>query len=258
MLLVGATRSGKSAMTYALLCQAASDPTVLVAGVDVSSILLSPFATEATKPWVHLGSANLEHAVEVVENMVSEMQRRLDFLIASGLDKVNPGVDFPIVLFVLEEYPGLLGALDGWDAASGVKAADRLKPRLLLGVGRLLRESAKVGIRVLTISQTAHKEILGGDLRSQYSRRWCHRLDSAGDVSLCLESATKEQVEGLMTSQPGVSLYWEAGHPIVSARSHFIEYPAYRDFVVRRMASKRTPYPPTTTTKEGSQDDASE
>lgn len=210
----GATRSGKSVASYVILSQLADRQDIAVVGIDPSGILLGPWAElDGTHPWYALGASpdDLDHAVDVLTALVNLMDRRIADLLVHGVDKITDFTpEHPAVIVVLEEYAGLLSALDAHDKKAA-KTATAL-------VGRLLREGAKVGISVLTILQRPEASILHD--RAQYSRRVTFRLDNADSVRMVAESATDDATDRILTLSPGRALFLEAGE-----QEQFVTFP---------------------------------
>ena len=69
----GATRSGKSALSYTFLGALAARPDVLVCGVDPSGILLAPWLPGRGGAWIATGTADLTGAVTALSGVVAEM-----------------------------------------------------------------------------------------------------------------------------------------------------------------------------------------
>ena len=210
----GATRYGKSVASYIILSKLADRQDIAVVGVDPSGILLGPWAElNHLHPWYALGTSpdDLDHAVDVLTALVNLMDRRIADLLVHGVDKITdftPG--HPAVVVVLEEYAGLLSALELHDKKAA-KTATAL-------VGRLLREGAKVGISVLTILQRPEANILHD--RAQYSRRVTFRLDNADSVRMVADSATADAADRVLTLTPGRALLLEAGE-----QEQFVTFP---------------------------------
>jgi len=239
----GATRSGKSSFMYGVLALAAEHPHVDVVGVDPSGILLAPFADAYAgtdlEPWYHLGTADPEHAIAVVEGLVAIMDGRLALLRNAGTDQIPLAAfadTFPLVLAVFEEYAGALTWLSGVD--QGRKPADRLQSRFLGAVGRLLREGAKTGVRCWIVTQIPRAEILTD--RAQLARRVSFRLPSATEVRMLFEAADSDLVERLSNAAPGVGLIHEAGQPHRLFRATAaLDYAAYRSRVLAARGTAR-------------------
>lgn len=215
----GATRSGKSVFSYVVLSQLARLPFVRVVGVDPSGLLLAPFA-DTGEEHIALGTSadDLNAAVEVLTWAETVMDERIVRLRQTGTDKfVDFTEDMPVLVVVLEEYAGLIAAMEGVDK----KKANEVK-RI---VGRLLREGAKAGITCFTILQRAEANILHD--RAQYARRVSFRLDNTDSVIMVAEPATDHEQDRVLDLTPGRALLMEAGDP-----SRFITVPEmdYREY----------------------------
>lgn len=250
-ILAGATRSGKSATSYVLLAGASCDPSIAIVGCDPSSLLLAPFE-DAGQSQIVTGTRDLPAMAASLEALVQVMDERIAILRALGVDKFAPSPQRPTVLVVMEEYAGTLAACETYDAAQ--KPADRIKPKVLGAVGRLLREGAKAQIFVFTIIQRPDASILGGADRAQYSRRITHRLDNADGVRMLNEDTDLDTTSRLMSARPGVGLLNEAGEPLRFFKSVLLEYPAFVGYVRSNYRPKAL-MPATDTRKEVRDDD---
>ncbi len=134
-----------------------------------------------------------------------------------------------MIVVVLEEYPGLLEALSSFDA--GQKPADRLRPRVEGAVARLLREGAKVGVRVILISQRMDASIVGGASRSQLGYRITMRVDNMDGIRMLHETATAEDVAEVVSFPPGRALVQAPGLPLTGAQIDRTPYDVYRQRV---------------------------
>ncbi len=107
----GQTRSGKSKFVSLILAKVAPfvDRRVTVlAGTDLSALLLAPFARVSPEGWIATGSTAPDRHLQVLENLVCEMDERLSELANVRTDSLLTfTTDFPLLLVVLEEYPGL-------------------------------------------------------------------------------------------------------------------------------------------------------
>jgi len=233
--LAGATRSGKSVLAYAVLAAAARDPRIRVVGVDPSGLLLAPHRRGGDDSLVHLGTADPESACQVVERLVRLMDERIRLLLERGLDSVPREVhrsSFALFVITFEELPAIMSWLASVDQSR--KVGERYKPRMELAMGRLLRESAKAGMRVFTIIQRAEAATLPE--RSQYARRVSMRVDNRASVELLMEVATSEDVDRIMGFRPGQGVVHEAGEPLRYFRADFLEYGDYRTSVLAARA----------------------
>jgi hypothetical protein len=92
----GQNGSGKSRLTYGLLAQAAHADDVLIAGSDITGLLLgAPFDGTRHRNWQAAGTADLEDHAAVLEALVAEMDKRLADM-PLGVDKITPSPDRPL------------------------------------------------------------------------------------------------------------------------------------------------------------------
>lgn len=204
-LIAGISRTGKTKGSQAILIQTAKCWDVQVVGIDPAFSLLRPWATSTNRPQDFvLGTSPdaLEKALALVNALVSKMEERLMSLGRS--EKIDEfDIRTPVLLVVLEEYAGLQEALASWDKK---KAAV-----FTAAVGRLLREGAKVGIRVFTIIQRAEAATLKD--RSQYGRRISYAQDNTDSVKMLFDQAEPETVARIISLKPGRGVLKEIGNP---------------------------------------------
>ena len=216
----GATRSGKSVFSYVVLSQLARLPFVQVVGVDPSGLLLAPFV-DAGEEHIALGTSvdDLNAAVDVLTWTETEMDARIRRLRKLGTDKlVDFTEDMPVLVVVLEEYAGLIAAMEGVDKKK-VNEVKRI-------VGRLLREGAKAGITCFTILQRPEANILHD--RTQYARRVSFRLDNNDSVTMLAEAATDHEQGRILELTPGRALFMESGDPSLFITAPEMDYCEYR------------------------------
>jgi hypothetical protein len=223
----GQTRSGKSIATYTLLSGLTARSNVLVVGCDPSGVLLRPWADGPGGHWIALGTTDLGQAARVLGELVVEMERRISSLWPQQIDKIEKfTADLPVLAVVLEEWPGLISSAQLDDAASGRKPAERLAPKIQGAAGRLIKEGAKVGVRVLVLAQRMSSEAINGDDRSNFSLRLTLRVDN-GDAIRMLHpggGADPAEVRGF---DPGVALYESPASALQRSRIDYTDYSQY-------------------------------
>lgn len=173
--------------------------------------------------------AEIERSLNLLRTLEAEMDSRNSRLARIGLDKVPAewlSERFPAILLVLEEYAGLLAAVD----------QKTQRPEVIRIVGRILREGAKASIHVMTILQRPEAAVLHD--RAQYSRRITHRLDNGDSVRMVLEGATPEQVQELMNVPPGHGIMHLAGDPLRRFATRFLDYGDYHAHVSDAVADR--------------------
>lgn len=227
--LTGATRSGKSVQLYNMIVQLRGLP-VTVCGIDPSGIVFNALDDAlGGSAWRVSTLRDTEKARDVMDAIVEEMDRRIDLLLKRKLDKID---DFdslvPLLVVVLEEYPGTLAALAAADQAAGLKPADRIEPHIRAAIQRLALEGAKVGVRLWIVAQRADASLLTGVLRSQLTQRLSFRQDADG-VRMLHDGITPDQIQAMQTFRPGVAYAEYAGElPLTLYRADLI---SYADFV---------------------------
>nr|WP_161594100.1 FtsK/SpoIIIE domain-containing protein [Microbacterium sp. RG1] len=212
ILVQGQTRSGKSAFVMRLLAAALDSSSVVVAGADPSGVLLNPLRDHLRPDWRSITGADIGAHVAALDAVVAELDRRLRLLLELEQDKIETFTpDVPLVLVVLEEYPGLIAAAEDDDAASGRRAGQRFAPAIRRNVSRLVRESAKVGFRIVTIAQRADAAVLGGNERSNYAVRVTLRVDNQEAVRMLHPFCPAQLADAVHTFPQGVGLYQGPG-----------------------------------------------
>lgn len=199
----GRSRFGKSVMVYGMLAQMKGLP-ARVTGIDPTGILFNSLNEGLGGSALRVSTLqDPEHAGEVITELVAIMDERIRQLMTAKVDKFEEFTeDFPLLIVLLEEYAGLMAALQALDVARGVKAADRIETRIRAAIQRLALEGAKVGVRVWAVSQRGDASILSGVLRSQLSQRISFAQDAEG-LRMLHESITSEQIEQASQFLPG-------------------------------------------------------
>jgi S-DNA-T family DNA segregation ATPase FtsK/SpoIIIE len=234
----GMSRSGKTVLAYNVLAQVACHRDVAVAGVDPTGVLLGPWAEHPYDEWRANGGADLEAHVRVLRLIVAEMDRRISTYLgrATRLDKLDVEhftADLPLILVVLEEYPGELKQLRDFDSAQDRKRGERLEPTARAAVGRLVAEGAKAGIRVLLLAQRADAEFIDGASRSNFGARVSFRVDNADAVRMLFEQATPEQIEEITTLPQGIGVSSLPGPALEFFKGDYVTYEQYCDVIER-------------------------
>lgn len=212
----GVTRSGKSVWTYGLLAQLAHRPDAVVAGCDPTGLLWRPFVGSRHAPWQSSGLADPGAHEKVLAAVVAEMDARIADL-PLDRDTIAVGPGRPLLVCVLEEYPGLLRVLDaakvrGDDPAARVRAL----------VSRLLAEGAKAGVRVVILAQRAEAGTVGALERAQCSLRISFRCDNRAAVELLHPGAPPALADAHTSAPPGIALVSRPGHDLARVRAPYL------------------------------------
>ncbi|WP_433782443.1 FtsK/SpoIIIE domain-containing protein [Actinomycetospora sp. CA-101289] len=230
LLVQGQNGSGKSRFTYGLLAQCAHAADVLVTGSDITGLLLGgPWDGTRHRDHQAAGTADLDAHAAVLEELVAEMDRRLANM-PRGVDKLDPTAAVPLLLVVLEEFPGLLRAAGSLPKpAKGERSVlDRIKSATL----RLLSEGRKVAVRVLMLAQRAEAEATGGGYaREQFALVVSFRVP-ADSLVMGHGDDARELGAAHRTAAPGIAVVSAPGRPLCRMRAPwFGEYVEYVDAV---------------------------
>ena len=229
----GMNGSGKSVFTYGLLAQLAAAPDVLVAGSDITGLLLGR-AWDGTIHRAHqvTGTADIAAHAVLLEDLVAEMDRRLA-TIPPRRDKIVPTPECPTVLVPLEEFPGLLRAADGLPKpkrGEGVPVGDRIRAAVL----RLLSEGRKAAFRVLMLAQRFEATAVGGGYaRDQFALRLSFRVP-ADSLEMLHGTDARALGQEHANADPGVAYLSGLGRDCHRIRVPYLgEYGEYVDRVQR-------------------------
>ncbi|PVA91593.1 hypothetical protein DDK01_16535 [Mycobacteroides abscessus] len=222
--LQGQTRSGKSAAVYLALAWSAYMRDVQVWGFDPSRVLLGPLDG---LPGRRILGDDAVGMATVMRELLALLEERLELLHSSRRDQLDSfSVDLPLVLVVCEEWAGAVKRLEDHDRSTGAKGADRLAAQVASGFSRLLAEGAKVGFRVMTVTQRASVAALGGgdagDARSNFGLVISLRTDRADSAEMLLGSISAELSDRIMDFRPGEGLWRGPDQPLTFFRACLI------------------------------------
>ncbi len=222
----GQNGAGKSAFTYGLLSQVCAAPDVLIVGSDITGLVLG-WAWDATahRDWQVTGTRDLEAHAAMLDALASEMDRRLDAM-PPRHDKIRPTAQTPLMLVVLEEFPGLLRAAQAKDK----KLAERITSTVL----RLVSEGRKAAFRVLMLAQRFEANAVGGGYaRDQFALRLSFRVPGESLVMLHGEDARRLGAEHA-NAAPGIAYLSAPGHDLVRLRAPYLgSYGEFCDRIAR-------------------------
>jgi len=225
----GASRSGKSVLTYLLLGGLASRSEVVIAGIDPTGILFNGFKYAPRPEWRHSLTDEMQAAAEALALVTTEMDARITNLLKWDYDKIQSFTsERPLIAVVLEEYPGLLSAALAEDEANGRKIGMRIEPVIRLKVRRLIQEGAKVGIRVVLLAQRMSASVVGGDERSNIGTRISLRVDNADALRMLHGDVDDDLVQQVRLFEPGVGLVERPGQSRMKFRA---DYTTYQDYL---------------------------
>lgn len=224
----GATRSGKSVLTYLLLSGLTRYSEVTVTGIDPTGLLFNGFKFAPRPEWRHSLTIDIEAMGEVLQRLAREMDMRNARLLTSDRDKFETfNSDTPLIVVVLEEYPGILGAAASYDELSGRKGGSRIEAVIRLEVRRLIQEGAKVGFRVLLLAQRMSAIVVGGDERSNIGTRISMRVDNADALKMLHDDVDDVLVQQVRLFEPGIGLVERPGGTRMRFRADHLTYKDY-------------------------------
>lgn len=227
--LTGRTRSGKSVQLYGMISQLRGYP-VQLCGIDPTGILFNAVGEGLGGSALRvLTLRDAERAREVMSELVEEMDRRIIQLLRKGKDKFTDFTpSFPLLVVVMEEYPGTLAALEAIDKANGAKVKEKVETHIRAAIQRLALEGAKVGVRLWLVAQRADASLLTGVLRSQLTQRLSFAQDADG-LRMLHESITPEQIEQAQRFLPGQGFVEINGtEDLTRFRADLIDYEGLR------------------------------
>lgn len=228
----GSTRSGKSVLMYGWLSQLSNRDDVLVCGIDPSRMLLGPWEDRYLandKPVrIVTGLTDTDRIKTVMERLVSVMDDRITDLRRAGVDKLTKFTsETPVLLVVMEEYPGLLSALKNDDSAEGRRNADAIAAKVERAVGRLVKEGAKVGVRVILLAQRMSANAVNTDDRSNFGTRITLRVDNGDAVRMLHDGIDAESAAEVRSWAPGYAYIETPGDALRIMKADTIDYGEY-------------------------------
>jgi len=234
----GQSGSGKSAFSYGVLSQLAPAEDIVIAGSDITGLLLGrPWTGSVHGAWQASGTADLEEHASLLERLVGVMDARLASL-PDRVDQLAPSPERPLFLVVMEEFPGLLRAAGSLPKpARGERSvADRIRSANL----RLRSEGRTVAFRVLTLAPRAEAEAMGGGYaREQYALRLSFRVPGDSLEMLHGPDARELGAEHAI-ADPGVAVLSAPGRRLCRVRVPYLgDYAEFCD----RIAAAVSPAP---------------
>ena len=226
----GRTRSGKTSTLYGVLYQAVKQGAV-IGGIDPDGILFDPLEAYP-RPDLRASGATPAENLEAMQSLVAEMEQRIEWLRRSHLDKI-PLTQFPLVMAVFDEFPKTLASAEADDKATGRKPAERIQPQIFHALSRLIFESAKVGFRVVLVSQRADASVIGGAVRANIGTFICFGIDRQGVAMFWpyLDSEAQDQPANYRPGEALVSL--PTSPEPVHAQMDYLAYGEYCRRILR-------------------------
>lgn len=217
----GATRSGKSVLTYGMLAQLAPMRDVVVVGVDPTGILAKPWGAD----WWASGTADMTRAADLLEREVAEMDSRNGELANLGVDKIGSvSPEVPLRVIVFEEFAGIVKAAEMQDR--------KVRQRIELALARLVAEGAKAAIRVILLTQRASAKVVDTDARSNFAVRITLRVEDGESVRMLHPDLDQSWVDAVKKYTNGVGIVDIPGFPTRKFRAVYIGPREYEKYLV--------------------------
>lgn len=237
----GQTRSGKSVFCYGLLGQLAGASDAVIAGCDPTGLLLGrPFAGTVHRAWQVTGMSDLDAHAQLLEHLVDEMDARIASMPARA-DAVQPDDGCPLLVVVLEEYPGLIRAVS---QVPKPKTGPKLVERVQAAVGRLISEGHKAGVRLVLIAQRADASFMGGYERGQFACRISFAQADPEALEM-LHPDTRDLAQEHGAAPKGVAFITAPGRQLTRMRAPYLDdYGEYCDRIAgfsARLPAPRSP-----------------
>lgn len=185
----GQSGSGKSVLLYSTLAQLSRiDPNLCSIWInDPHRITGLPFQDRPGSRVV-LGIDD-EASVQMLEDLVQEMDERLELLSSERLENLKPDnlakVGKTLIVAAFDEFPGIVRAMAINDGTR--KPQEKLEKKFRGLYGRILSEGRKVGISTITVAQRFDADLIGGYERAQMAVRVSLGLDNATAINMLHE-----------------------------------------------------------------------
>lgn len=213
LLLGGQPGAGKTAGAWLPVLAAISNPSVVVLGIDLKGgVELGRIASRldalATSP---------DAAVELLDQVAAEVDRRLELLRSAGLEKVDPSwaAEVPPIVLVIDEAAELTG--------SGERKRD---DRAGVTLRRIAARGRAAGVTLLLSTQKPSSDVIPTGVRDLLRYRWAMRCGTrAASVTVLGEAALEEGAapHAIPVEARGVGFLTEETGGTVRCRSWFLD-----------------------------------
>lgn len=225
-LVIGATRSGKSTLVTALVCELANQPVALV-GVDCKGGMeLSLFERRLSTL-----ACSRSEALQVLRALMGETERRMQVCRKVGARSIweLPQDERPVPIVILVDEVAELYLTDGTRESKDESA--QCSTVLL----RLAQLGAALGVHLVVAGQRVSADLGTGvtSLRAQLGGRITHRVSDPGTAVMALGDLAPDAVAAALTiteHEPGVAVTTIGGRWL-RARSQYMTLDQVRDIV---------------------------
>jgi DNA segregation ATPase FtsK/SpoIIIE-like protein len=220
VLLGGEPGAGKSATLSLFIAAAALDPSVRLTLMDGKQVELAPWSGSAE----HFVGPDMSGAIEVLEDLCAEMDRRYTVLLAAGLRKIERDGQFGLHVVAIDE---LAFYMRGGTRDERTKLTETLRD--------LISRGRAAGIIVIAATQKPSNEIIPTFVRDLFSFRMALRCTTPEASDTILGQGWASQGFSASILDPttrGVGFLLAEGTAPVKIRTHYLD-----DDAIARLAA---------------------
>ena len=188
MLDAGQTLAGKSVFLHQLLACMVHNEKCRLFVVDLTKVDFAYMSKHAVCGW----SVNKAH--EILSYLVAELDRRLDMMVAAGVEKVQnyPG-EMPYLVLVIDEFSHLSPVLYKYEGKAKKQVREECHSMLV----DLLCRARKVGIHVILSTQRPDADVLPGQMKANIPATICFQVRNRVNSQICLDNDKAASLPGL-------------------------------------------------------------
>ena len=226
LLLGGEPGAGKSVALSIFIAAAALDPAVTLTLLDGKQVELAPWAGSAE----HFVGPDMGEAIEVLEELCAEMDRRYSTLLEAGLRKIEPSSDFGLHVVAIDELAFYMrsGTKD-----ERTELSERLRD--------LISRGRAAGMIVVAATQKPSNDIVPTFVRDLFSFRMALRCTTPEASDTILGQGWAKEGYSASTLEPtirGVGWLLAEGAVPIKIRTHYLDDDAIAA-LARRAEAKR-------------------
>lgn len=193
-LVAGLPGSGKSGLITAFLAGVSRLQSVALLGLDPKVVELASWS-----PRFSVIATEGDKAIDLLERLVTEMERRYAWLAASGKKKlaVPDLAELPLLVLVIDELADLVSV----GVTKDEKAADQARASM---IRRLIAKGRAAGISVLAATQKPQSDIVPTALRDLIQQRACFATSTREMTQTVLGSGIEADAHLIPPNAKGV------------------------------------------------------
>jgi hypothetical protein len=211
LLLGGEPGAGKSVALSIFIAAAALDPAVTLTLLDGKQVELAPWAGSAE----HFVGPEMGDAIEVLQDLCAEMDRRYSVLLASGLRKIERDGDFGLHVVAIDELAFYM--------RSGTKDE---RTQLSETLRDLISRGRAAGMIVIAATQKPSNDIVPTYVRDLFSFRMALRCTTPEASDTILGAGWAKEGYSASTLDPtirGVGWLLAEGAVPIKIRTHYLD-----------------------------------